>query len=277
MELQQLEIGERGAGSMGEDQPDALRAGRIGRARPHRGAAAGRDHDGACAEHALVVADEPGAALVAAPQRACARVLEHGDARLLGDERGELAHDAPSGRAAAGVHDAPDRVPALEPERELPVGVGVEAHAERLQVAHARGRLAREHGGGRLAHERAPGADGVLQVQLDAVVVGERSGEAALRPVARGLRERRSGDEHDRSAVARGAERRVEACGAGADDGYVGLVRDRGCGRGHRENRISRERRERRSRRVATWSGTISSTVGWRPGALLLARLASAS
>ena len=52
-------------------------------------------------------------------------------------ERRELAHDAPPGGAAAGVDDAPDRVPALQAEREPPEAVGVEAHAERLQVAHA--------------------------------------------------------------------------------------------------------------------------------------------
>ncbi|MEZ5121248.1 MAG: hypothetical protein R2736_06700 [Solirubrobacterales bacterium] len=49
---------------------------------------------------------------------------------MLDGERRELAHEAPAGRAAAGVHDAADGVPALEAERETAVAVGVEAHAE---------------------------------------------------------------------------------------------------------------------------------------------------
>ena len=52
---------------------------------------------------------------------------------------------AAAGRAAAGMDDAADRVAALEPERERAVAVGVEADAERLEVVHARGRLAAEH------------------------------------------------------------------------------------------------------------------------------------
>ncbi len=217
VELQQLEVGERCAGALREQQPDALGAGRVGRARPHRGATAGGDHDGARGEDPPVLADQPGAAPAGAPQRAGARALEHGDARLLGDERRELAHDAPPGRAAAGVHDATHGVTALEAEREVSLAVGVEAHAESLQVAHAVGRLAGEDLGGRAAHEPAPGELGVAQVKLGAVVGGKRCGEAALRPVAGRARERRGRDERDRRPVARGAQRCVQPGGARSD------------------------------------------------------------
>ena len=179
---------------MGEQQADALRSGRVGRARPHRRCAAGADDHRARGDDAIVLADQPGASVLRAPQRTRSRPLEHGDARLLGDQRRQLANDAPPGGAAAGVHDSANRVPALQAEREPPGAVGVKAHAERLQVAHAVGRLAGEDLGGRASHQRAAGELGVAQVQLRAVVGRERRGEAALRPVASRLREWRGGN-----------------------------------------------------------------------------------
>ena len=65
--------------------------------------------------------------------------------RVLGGERGQLADDAPAGRAAAGVRRRGARVAALEAEREAAVGVGVEADAELEQVADLVGRLVDEH------------------------------------------------------------------------------------------------------------------------------------
>ena len=138
--------------------------------------------------------------------------------------RGELAHDAPAGRAAAGVDDAPARVAALEAEREVAVAVGVEVHAEALEVARRCAGASRHRTvAGARAHEVAPGALGVLAVQVGRVVDRERRRQAALGPVARGARERRRGDERDARAGARRGERGVEARGAGADDDEVGL------------------------------------------------------
>ena len=91
------------------------------------------------------------------------------------------------GRAPARVRDAADAVAALEAEREVAVAVGVEAHAERLEVAEALGRLVAQHLGGRAAHEPAPGGERVLEVALRRVVGGERGGQAALGPVGGGL------------------------------------------------------------------------------------------
>ena len=106
-----------------------------------------RDHSAAAPPVASTTAradDEPpvvqahaGAAAGDRRQRDGAAVLQHVDPLVLGDERRQLARDAAAGRGAAGVDDAAHRVPALEPEREPAVAVGVEAHAEPFEVAHA--------------------------------------------------------------------------------------------------------------------------------------------
>ena len=131
------------------------------------------------------------------------------------------------GGAAARVGDAAARVAALEPEREVAVAVGVEAHADRLEVAEARGRLLGEDARRRGAHDAAAGGDRVLQVLLGRVVLGQRGREPALRPVGRGLGQRAGGDEDHLRALASGAERGVEAGGAGAHDDEVGPVHGR--------------------------------------------------
>ncbi len=208
-----------------------------------------RDHSAAAPPVAITTARaaitrpssqiRPRQRLVGAIHSACARAPSKTvDARLFGGERGELAHDAPAGGAAAGVHDPPDRMSALEAEREVPEAIGVEAHAERLQIADALGRLVHERFGGAAAHERAPGELGVAQVQLEAVVGGERGGEPALRPVAGGLCERRGGDEHDAGALTRGAQRGIQAGGARAHHCDIGLVGPCRGKDGHRGNRI---------------------------------------
>ena len=80
----------------------------------------------------------------------------------LDHDGGELAHDAPAGRAAAGVDDAPARVAALEAEREVAVAVGVEVHAEALEVAapcaapRGTGRSRRSCARGRARRARCP-------------------------------------------------------------------------------------------------------------------------
>ena len=44
VELHELEVGERGAGAVGEGDPFAERTGRVRRPLPERGVAAGREH-----------------------------------------------------------------------------------------------------------------------------------------------------------------------------------------------------------------------------------------
>ena len=132
------------------------------------------------------------AAAVGAPQRARRAWPPAPDAGVRGDERGELAHDAAAGGAAAGVDDAAARVAALEPEREVAVAVGVEAHAEPLEVARRlAGASSHEDSRGRPPQRPRPARSVSAQVQLGRVVGGERRGDPALRPVAGGLGQRR--------------------------------------------------------------------------------------
>ena len=193
VELQQLEVSQRRAGGVGEQQADPLRAGRVGGARPQRRGATRAEHDRARGDDSPVVADQAATAAMGGvpigPQRARPRALEYGDSWLRGDARRQLANDATARRGAAGVDDTPDRVPALEAERESSGAIAVEADAERLQVFYPGGRLAHEDLGRRASDERAPGALGVGEVQLEAVVGAERRREAALRPVGGGLGE----------------------------------------------------------------------------------------
>jgi hypothetical protein len=174
-------------------------------------------------DRAAVLADDADAAPVPCPQSRGAGTLDDRDAGRLDDDGGELAHDTPPRRAAARVHDAPARVAALEPEREVAVAVGVEVHPDALELAHRARRLAAEDGGGARADQRAAGALGVAAVQVGRVVDGERGRQPALRPVAGRARQRRGRDERDAGAAARAGERRVEARRAGSDDRQVGV------------------------------------------------------
>ncbi len=114
------------------------------------------------------------------------------------------------------------RVAALEPEREVAAAVGVELDAELLKVAHAVGRLLAEHPHRALPSGLAAGGERVGGVLRGRVVRRQRRGDPALRPVARGLRERRAADERDARPLVRGHERRVQAGGAGANNCDVG-------------------------------------------------------
>ena len=116
--------------------------------------------------------------------------LEHRDHPVLGDQRAQLADQSLAGRRSPGVDDSPRRVPALEPEREPAVTVGVERDAESRKVLDRRRRLGAQHSGGRLPDRPAPGRDRVGEVQLGAVTGRERGRETALRPVARRLGQR---------------------------------------------------------------------------------------
>ena len=208
MELDELEVGQLGAGGAGEQQAGAVGAGRVRRARPQRGGAARGEDDGAGGEHAPVVARH-------AARRGRRRRSERAHAAAL--EHRRCAPPRPRRpRAGAGsggpvalppaCDDAADAVAALEAEREVAVAVGVEAHAERLEVGEARGRLRAQDLGGRAPHEPAPGARACpRRCELRRVVDRERGGEPALRPVGGGLGERPRRDERHAGALPGGA------------------------------------------------------------------------
>ena len=142
VELAELEVGELGAGGVGEHRAGADRAPAGSWCAPQRRAAAGRQHRRRRGDRAAV-GDHPGAALAVAPQRDGRAPSSTSIAVVGGDQLGEPAGDRPAGLAAARVDDPPRRVPALEAERELAVGLGVEAHAAAAQLLDRRRRLAR--------------------------------------------------------------------------------------------------------------------------------------
>ena len=201
-------------------RPEPNEPGRVGGARPQRGGAAGGEDRAARGERAAVLEPDAGDAAVAEQVRG-AGALEDLDRGVLGDVGRELAQDPAAGRAAAGVHDAAGAVAALEAERDVAVAVGVEAHAELLEVAEAGGRLVGQHLGGGAADEAAAGRERVLEVPLRRVVDGERRREAALRPVGRGLGERPGGDERHPRALAGRAQAGEQPGRAGAHDHEV--------------------------------------------------------
>ena len=192
------------AGVAREAEPGAHRSARVCGARPERGhAAGGEDHARAprarAARRRVAATVSPAAAAVVGGNRGGGERLEHLDALVGGRERRQRARDPPPGGRAAGVHDAALRVPALEPEREVAVAVGVELHAEPLEVAHALGRLLAEHAHGAGAGGLAAGGEGVLGVLRGRVVhppARRRSRPAPSSwpsaPAASGSRARRS-------------------------------------------------------------------------------------
>jgi hypothetical protein len=105
-----------------------------------------------------------------------------------------------TGRAAARVQHSAAGVAALEGERELACGVDVEGHAAALELPRPLEGLLAEHAGCASPRRAASGREGVLQVQLGAVVRGERRRQASLRAVAGGPGQRRAGDEPYRGA-----------------------------------------------------------------------------
>ena len=98
----------------------------------------------------------------------------------------------------------------------------------RCQILDGGRRLACQHLGRRQSDRVATGRERVLQVELGAVLRGQRRRQSALRPVARGAGQRRRRDERDSRARADGAECRVEAGRARTDDDHL-----RARGRGH--------------------------------------------
>ncbi len=161
MELHELEVGQRRPGGVRQQQAAADGAGRIGRARPQCGGAAGGEHHGAAGDQPAVVEADADAAIVGDDQLDHAPPLEHVDARMLSHHGAQLSHQPPAGRGPAGVDDPAPRVTTLEAEREVPAPVGVEPDAEPAEVRHRRGRLVAEDPGGRLADGATAGDDRV--------------------------------------------------------------------------------------------------------------------
>ena len=139
MELRELEVGEVGARRVRQRQPDADRPARVGGARPERGGAAGGEHGAPGGDRRArrrrarryTPRQRP-----PSTSRAVAVVCSSTSMRSwVAASGGELAGDSPAGGGAARVHDPACRVAALQAEGERAAAVGVEAHAERLELA----------------------------------------------------------------------------------------------------------------------------------------------
>jgi hypothetical protein len=121
------------------------------------------------------------------------------------------------------MDDAPPRVAAFEPERELAVLVAVEDDSALDQFVNGTRRLFCQDPDGGGAAEPAARGDRVGGMALGRVAGLQRCGQAALRPEAGALGERCAGDEADRAAGLGRAQRRPETRRAAADDGDVML------------------------------------------------------
>ncbi len=164
-------------------------------------------------------------------------LLEHLDTGVGGDQGGEIAGDPPARRGASRVRDPPRGVPSLQPEGERAVAVGVEVHAELLELPDPVGRvlaqrLDRARPGGAAARDQR-----VLGVTFHGVPGGESRGDPALGPVARRARQLRARDERDTCALARGHQGAEQARRARPDHGHVGAQRCR-CGAVHGGSRV---------------------------------------
>lgn len=99
-----------------------------------------------------------------------------------------------------GVDDPAPGVAALEAESELAVGVEVEGDAALAQLSDRGGRLLGQDLDGGWAAEAAAGGDRVGRMAGRRVARLQGSRQAALRPVAGALRERRARDQADAPA-----------------------------------------------------------------------------
>ena len=215
MELHELEVGERRAGRVGEQEALADRAARIRRALPQGRVAAGGEQRRARAgtSRSTVTTPEqrpPDSRSPSAPSPSATSI-----ARLRGDGDRQCVRDAAPGLRAARVDDTAAGVAALAGE------AGVELDSERGEVGDPRRRVLGEQAHRARAAEAAPGGERVRGVERRVVAGTDRGGDAALRRVAvRGAQGALREQEHRRVAPG-GGERRVEAGDAAADDHEV--------------------------------------------------------
>ena len=210
MELDELEVGERGTGAIrgGHPLPDSAR--RVRGPLPESCRAAGGEERGPCGDLAPV-GDDADAALVVAPDRGHLLALDHRDPRMGEDALCELARDSIARRRAARVNDASAAVTALEPEAL------VELDAELDEIADPCRGLLREHRDGARPAQAAARAQRVLGVQRRVVVLPHGCRDSALGEEARRGEERPLGEDEN-VALGGSAERREETGDASADD-----------------------------------------------------------
>ena len=201
VELHELEVGERRARPARQQQADAERAGRVGRALPQRGRAAGGEDDRAGVDRAPVLAHDAHAAPVAHPERRGAGAFDDGHAAASRPRR-PRAGARRAGRSRCRRRARRAGASGRPPGRARGCRGGRRRSARR--GARGRRRCAAPRGTGRsaaLVRTRPRPARSVSsRCRSGESSARQRRRQAALRPVARGARQRRGGDERDARA-----------------------------------------------------------------------------
>ena len=216
VELDELEICDRGPRPEGRRDAVPDGAARVRRPAPESSGAARREERRTRRDRAPVREDAD-AAIADRPEGAHALALGDANPWMSEDALRERTRDAVSSRGSSGMDDAPAPVAAFEPE---PV---VELDARLDEVADPRGRLAGQRRHGARTRETAPRAQRVLRVQRRRVVVRESRGDPALRERA-GRRAERALRQHENLALGGRAQRREETGDSATHDDEVGSV-----------------------------------------------------
>ncbi len=192
VELDELEVGERRPGVVGEHEPLAERPPGVRRPRPERGIAPRRQQCRGSRECAMVGHDAH-ATTTLGPEREHLHLVCDIDPRVVPDVVGEHLGDCLPGLGSSGVDDPAHRVAAFAAE------VVVELDPPRDELGDACRRLLGENGDRALAAEPTARAKRVGGVQRRGIALADRGGNAALRvPAVRGGDRRLREQEHVR-------------------------------------------------------------------------------
>ncbi|PKV87071.1 hypothetical protein BX283_4662 [Streptomyces sp. TLI_146] len=226
VELDELQVGDLGAGP--QRQGDAVAGGdrRIGGGREDLAHAAGGEHHGGGVDgpHAVVLAlahDVQGDARrtpVVVPQQVQYERVLDGPYGLLADRLDQCAGDLGAGGVAARVGDAAAVVAALAGQRDGAGVVGVEVGAGGDQPPHRVRALGDQQAHRVLVTQARARHQRVVQVLCGGVALAEGRRDAALRPARRAVVEPRLGHHHGGEPGGGAAQGRGQARHARADD-----------------------------------------------------------
>jgi len=224
VELHELHIGDLRSRTNRQGKTIAGRHRGIRRLRIHLTEASGRenDHRGECRSDsvALTLAHDMqrhslNATLDISQQIERERTLDEFDA-LIGEYGGdERATDLRTRRIPSGMGDAITQVAAFTGEFQFPGFVDIEGRTEFDQMPHRIGAFGHQRAHRIDIAQSGTGDEGVVQVFLGGVVLGERGSDAALRPPCRAFID--STLRHDEHAQARSP--RIECGGQAGDPG----------------------------------------------------------
>ena len=207
MKLDELGVGDDRAGAGGDGDALATRLARIGGDGVDLARAAGCEHDGACRQqqparqwpaldrHKLDALH----AAVAQQEIAGGEALDHADRWRGAHSREQRRHDGAPRGVALDMQDAVAAMRGLAPKHEMTRKILVEGHAVAKQVLDPVARFARQQLGNLLIDNAGAGADRIFGMMLGAVALGQRRGDAGLRPeTGCAFAEPRAGNDGDR-------------------------------------------------------------------------------